>query len=107
MNISGTSSPPAAKTRYLRKSGKNNSSDFAETLKKEAESAAKTDRLIISQTGNTGRPDTENMSMTEYQLYIQSKISKLTSGTHRSNGYTAVFISDEGFEAMKNDPEYE
>ena len=107
MNISGTSAPSASKTGYSRKSGKNNSSGFAETLKKEAESAAKADRLVISQTGNTERPDTENMSMTEYQLYIQSKISKLTSGSHRRDGYTAVFISDEGFEAMKNDPEYE
>ncbi|MDE7278864.1 MAG: hypothetical protein K2N26_03970 [Oscillospiraceae bacterium] len=107
MNISGTSSLSAAGTGYSRKSVKNNSSGFAETLKKEAESAANTDRLIISQTGNTDRPNTEDMSMTEYQLYIQSKISKLTSGSHRSNGYTAVFISDEGFEAMKNDPEYE
>lgn len=107
MNISGTSAPSAARTGYSRKSGKNKSAGFAETLKKEAESAAKTDRLIISQTGSTDRPDTENMSMTEYQLYIQSKISKLTSGSHRRDGYTAVFISDEGFEAMKNDPEYE
>lgn len=106
MNISGTSAPSAAITGYSRKSGKNKSSGFAEALKKETESAAKTDRLIISGTGNNERPDTENMSMTEYQLYIQSKISKLTSGSHRG-GYTAVFISDEGFEAMKNDPEYE
>lgn len=107
MNISGTSAPTAAKKGYSRKSVKNDPSVFAETLKKEAESAAKTDRLIISQTGYTDRPNTEDMSMTEYQLYIQSKISKIMSGSHRSNSYTAVFISDEGFEAMKNDPEYE
>lgn len=107
MNISGTSAPTAAKKGYSRKSVKNDPSAFAETLKKEAESAAKTDRLIISQTGYTDRPNTEDMSMTEYQLYIQSKISKIMSGSHRSNGYTAVFISDEGFEAMKNDPDYE
>ncbi|MDE7302067.1 MAG: hypothetical protein K2N60_01965 [Oscillospiraceae bacterium] len=109
MNISGTSAPSAARTGYSRKSGKNKSSGFAETLKKEAESAAKTDRLIMSQTGNsnTEKSAAEDMSMTEYQLYIQSKISKLTSGSNRGGGYTAVFISDEGFEAMKNDPEYE
>lgn len=107
MNISGTSAPSAAKKGYSRKSVKNDPSGFAETLKKEAESAAKTDRLIISRTGYPDRPNTEDMSMTEYQLYIQSKISKIMSGFHRSNGYTAVFISDEGFEAMKNDPEYE
>lgn len=106
MNILGTSHTSAARTGYSRKSGKNNSPDFAETLKTEAETASKTDRLVMSQTVSTDRTDTEKMSMTEYQLYIQSKISKLTSGTHRG-GYTAVFISDEGFEAMKNDPEYE
>lgn len=107
MNILGTSSPSAVKTGYLRKCGKNNSPGFAETLKTEAETAAKTDRLVMSRTGSTDRTDTEKMSMTEYQLYIQSKISKLTSGSYRGDGYAAVFISDEGFEAMKNDPEYE
>lgn len=110
MNILGTSapsSPSASKTGYSRKSVKNNTAGFAETLKMETESAAKTDRLVISQNGYTDRPNTEDMSMTEYQLYIESKISKLTSGYHRSNGYTAVFISEKGFEAMKNDPEYE
>lgn len=108
MNISGTSAPTSARTGYSRKSGKNKSSGFAETLKKEAESAAKTDRLVMSRTVNSEKTvSSEDMSMAEYQLYIQSKISKLTSGSNRGNGYTAVFISDEGFEAMKNDPEYE
>lgn len=109
MNILGTSSTSASRTGYSRKSGKNKSSGFAETLKKETESAVKTDRLVMSQTGNsnTEKSAAEDMSMAEYQLYIQSKISKLTSGSNRRDGYTAVFISDEGFEAMKNDPEYE
>lgn len=105
MNISGTSAPSAARTGYSRKSGKNSSSGFAETLKKETESAAKTDRLVISQPGSTEKSvSSEDMSMTEYQLYIQSKISKMTSGSQRRNGYTAVFISDEGFVARHMKP---
>lgn len=111
MNISGKAAPSAAETGYTRKNGRNTSAakgGFAETLKREAESAAKTDRLVMSPFGRAEKsPSTEDMSMTEYQLYIYSKISKITAGSHRSNGYTAVFISDEGFEAMKNDPEYE
>lgn len=116
MNITGTASPSAPGTAYSRKGGKKSASgraaavSFADTLTNETEAAAKNDRLIISSaavSGNAVNSSSADMSMTEYQLYIESKISKIMSGSNRRGGYTAVFISDEGYAAMKNDPEYE
>lgn len=49
----------------------------------------------------------ENMTLEEYKQYIYRKISALP--VHPSNQYDSVSvqISDEGFEAMQKDPEYE
>lgn len=51
--------------------------------------------------------DTDSMSMTEYKIYIYNIISKLTFDPSDSRDFIAVNISDEGFEAMKKDAEYE
>ncbi len=51
--------------------------------------------------------DTESMSMTEYKMYIYNIISELAFDTSESRDFIAVNISEAGFEAMKNDPEYE
>lgn len=116
MNIMGTALPSVSGTAYSRKDGKKIAAEltsnvsFADALANEAEAAAKNDRLIMSPaaaSGNTGKFSAADMSMTEYQFYIESKISKIMSSSHRRGGYTAVFISDEGYAAMKNDPEYE
>lgn len=51
--------------------------------------------------------DTERMSMAEYKTYIYNVISEITFKPSESRDFIAVNISDEGFEAMKNDPKYE
>lgn len=116
MNIMGTAMPSVSGMAYSCKDGKKIAAErtsnvsFADTLANETEAAAKNDRLIISlaaASGNTGKSSAADMSMIEYQFYIESKISKIMSGSHRRSGYTAVFISDEGYAAMKNEPEYE
>lgn len=113
MNISGMPSPSAKVNRCRRNAGKTSAgagtSGFSEALAAETKAAAANDRLILSAaaSGSPEKTSAADMSMTEYQLYIESKISKIISGSHRRGGYTAVFISDEGYEAMKNDPEYE
>lgn len=48
-----------------------------------------------------------NMSMEEYKLYIYDKIAALPVHPSNMQDSVSVHISDEGFEAMKNDPEYE
>ena len=51
--------------------------------------------------------NTKAMSMAEYKLYIYDKISALPVHSSNVQDSISVHISDEGFEAMKNDPEYE
>ncbi len=47
------------------------------------------------------------MSMTEYKLYLYDKISSLPVHPFNMQDSVAVYISEEGLAAMKNDPEYE
>ena len=47
------------------------------------------------------------MTMTEYKSYIYGKISDLPVNPTQANRSASVFISDEGFAAMKDSPEYE
>ena len=45
--------------------------------------------------------------MAEYKEYIYNKISQIPIHPSRVRDSIAVFITDAGFERMKNDPEYE
>lgn len=47
------------------------------------------------------------MTMEEYKQYIARKIRQIPIHPSRRNEYISVTISEEGYEAMKNDPEYE
>lgn len=49
----------------------------------------------------------EDMSMEEYKSYIYDRIESLPVDSSNMQDSVSVHISDEGFEAMKNDPEYE
>ncbi len=50
---------------------------------------------------------TDGMTMEEYRQHIYDEISALPMRPDNMHDYIAVQISDAGFEAMKNDPEYE
>lgn len=50
---------------------------------------------------------TKNMTMAEYKQYIYDKISALPVHSSNLQDSVSVQISEAGFEAMKNDPEYE
>lgn len=47
------------------------------------------------------------MTMGEYKQYIHDKISQIPMHPTRMNESISITISEAGFEAMKNDPEYE
>ena len=51
--------------------------------------------------------ETADMSLGEYKQYIWKKISDLPMSASSRMQSISVQITDEGFEAMKNDPEYE
>lgn len=49
----------------------------------------------------------EDMGMEEYKQYIYDKISGMPMHPSRMQDNFSIHISEEGFEAMKNDPAYE
>lgn len=49
----------------------------------------------------------EDTSLEEYKWDFYRKISKLSGRWNTSGNICSVFISDEGFEAMRSNPEYE
>lgn len=69
----------------------------------EEKSAAK----AAASTSGTGAVSTQDMTMEEYKQYIYDKISSLPMNPSRMQDNISINISEAGFEAMKNDPEYE
>lgn len=55
----------------------------------------------------TSEVSAKNMSMEEYKKYIHDKISQIPLDPSQSGWIWNIQITEEGFEAMKNDPEYE
>ena len=90
---------------------------YAEALRtgqaKAAESQApKTDSFLrtgsVDSAANTEAvKTTADMTMEEYKSYIHEKLSQIPSHPSRNGDSVTVHISEEGFEAMKSDPEYE
>ena len=66
-----------------------------------------TESQNVSETGNTGAVSTNDMTMEEYKQYIYDKISQIPMHPSRMQESISINISEAGFEAMKNDPEYE
>ncbi len=86
--------------------------DIIKTYQAQNPSCAPTgfyDKLLekTAESGDILETIKEQMSMAEYKLYIYDKIAAIQM--HPSNIYdsVAVQITEEGFRAMKNDPEYE
>lgn len=69
----------------------------------------KTSQVQNKQTGSAEFYDklAEKTSMAEYKLYIYDKIASLPVHSSNMMDSVSVQISDAGWEAMKNDPEYE
>lgn len=63
--------------------------------------------LKTSAVTGTDTISTKDMTMDEYKNYIHGQISQIPVHPSRILESRAVNISEKGFEAMKNDPEYE
>lgn len=61
----------------------------------------------VSETGKAGAVSTKDMTMEEYKQYIHDRISQIPMHPSRMQESISIHISEAGFEAMKNDPEYE
>ena len=58
-------------------------------------------------TGDQGTLSPREMTMEQYKQHIAQKIKQLPMHPSRRNDCISVTISEEGYRAMKNDPEYE
>lgn len=61
----------------------------------------------VSQSGTAADVSTRDMTMEEYKQYIYDEISEMYVHPSQVNNTVCIHITDAGFEAMKNDPEYE
>ena len=61
----------------------------------------------LSEIGKAEAVSTKDMTMEEYKQYIHDKISQIPMHPTRMSESISIHISEAGFEAMKNDPEYE
>lgn len=88
--------------REHKAGGQEKTSNLSETQSAQAFAAAcqKADTAGNTKTGSY-------MTMKQYKAYIYDKISGIPLNPTRNNWDIFVFISEEGFEAMKNNPEYE
>lgn len=57
--------------------------------------------------GSVDSVSTKDMTMEEYKAYIYDEISKLPVSASQMSTSFSIHISEKGFEAMKNDPDYE
>lgn len=68
-------------------------------------------RTMLNQSAESAllqeEPSPQEMTMEEYKQYIAQKIRQLPVHPSRRQENISVIISEEGYEAMKNDPEYE
>lgn len=61
----------------------------------------------MGQKGEAGAFSTADLTLAEYKQYIYQRISRIPMHPSQAMRSVSVHISDEGFEAMQRDPEYE
>ena len=86
-----------------RKTNVDSTASMADAIEKA--NAEKTSE--IDETAGVKTISKEDMSLEEYKQYISDKISSFPLHPSQAGNYYSINISDAGFEAMKNDPEYE
>lgn len=74
---------------------------FLDVVNKYAATAA------IAETYQPEPVSTQDMTMEEYKEYISDRLSRIPMHPSQMQNSVAIHISEAGFEAMKNDPEYE
>ncbi len=72
-----------------------------------AETADSTGKTAESTAFRTEAKSPGEMSLAEYVQYINGKISELSRRSYGRHRDVFIYISEEGYRAMQNDPEYE
>ena len=93
--------------RYSKTTAAVNSGLFGAALQSQSE-AVKTARTTdVFQMTEAQAVSTKDMTLEEYKSYISQQIDNLPRHPSQALRSESIFISDKGFEAMQNDPEYE
>lgn len=92
--------------------GKSMALVMAEKLSENKQAEQTAGRVKSCMTKNEGTAEketvsTKEMTLEEYKSYINDRISEFPLNPSRRYDVISISISDAGFEAMKNDPEYE
>lgn len=90
------------KNHETKNSGQSGNASFGDKV---AEKSAESRN--VSETGKAGVVSTKDMTMEEYKQYIHDRISQIPMHPSRMQESISIHISEAGFEAMKNAPEYE
>lgn len=88
-------------TAIRAQAGTKTGESFLDTVNKYA------GKITISEVDRTEQISTKDMTMEEYKEYISDCLSRIPMHPSQMQNSVAIHISDAGFEAMKNDPEYE
>lgn len=91
-----------AYSSFLKSSERKNSEkipkDFLENIE---------EKIAAAKAAGVDTVSTQDMTMDEYKQYIYDKISAIPIHPSQMQDSISIHISEKGFEAMKNDPEYE
>lgn len=87
---------------YKTQNSPKSTTTFADKVTEKREEAAS-----LLKTQSVGSVSTKDMTMEEYKQYIYDKISNLPMHPSNMQDSISIHISEAGFEAMKNDSEYE
>lgn len=103
---SGKGAFAAKVTAVMENAAAENAPETAEAAARNApetaEAAAGGDCAAAAAPGSS-----RDMSLEEYARYIYGQISELSRKNYSSGNSVFIYISEEGFRAMQNDPEYE
>lgn len=88
-------------TAIRAQAGTKTGESFLDTVNKYA------GKITISEVDRTEQISTKDMTMEKYKEYISDRLSRIPMHPSQMQNSVAIHISDAGFEAMKNDPEYE
>lgn len=92
---------PKSKAEVRTQAGKEAGESFLDAVNRYAGT------LVVSEAYQAEKISPQDMTMEEYKEYIADRISRLPMHPSQMQNSVAIHISEAGFEAMKNDPEYE
>ena len=80
---------------------------FLQAIENAASNQIKTEQGVDAASGVERTYSTADMTMEEYKQYIYDKIIRMPVNYSQMQDAVSIMISEEGFAAMKADPEYE